>query len=184
MKTKEYDLAALVESAQQGDEQALSELITIHKGLVFTVILRMVNDYDTSQDLTQDTFIKVCLNIRKVNDVCKLRAWICRIAKNIAYDYLRKQKRQRFLPLHEVSEKIGQDSMKEKRKSIILQDALGKLNTKDRMLLSLTYYKGLTLAEVAEIMKIPLRNIRIYVHRARVRLRKKLKGYEDELLSS
>lgn len=184
MKTKEYDVVELVKRAQAGDDLALSELITIHKRLVFTIIMRMVNDYHTSQDLTQDTFIKVCLNIHRVNDSNKFCAWICRIAKNIAYDHLRKEKRHRLVPLHEISEQVGENTMKHKRKSIIIQDALTRLSIKDRMLLSLAYLEGLALADVAEIMKIPLRNIRISVHRARVRLRRQLEGREDELMST
>jgi RNA polymerase sigma-70 factor (ECF subfamily) len=61
---------------------------------------------------------------------------------------------------------------------------MAKLAEKDRMLLTLTYYQGLSLGEVARVMKMSENNVKVCVHRARKRLRKYLEGYEHELLSA
>ena len=184
MESKRNDISNLIRSAQDGDEHAMSELITMHKGLVFTVIFRMVNDYDISQDLTQETFIKVCLNIRKVKNAKHFRAWICIIARNVARDYFRRAKRSRTVSLEEIGEPIGQSGLELTRRNMIIQDALGRLAERDRMLLTLAYYQGFSLAEVAEIMKLSEQNVKVCLHRARKRLREELQGYEDELLST
>lgn len=184
MKSDRGDVAELLSRAQTGDEQAMSNLITLHKGLVYTVILRMVNNHDTSLDLTQETFIKIFLNIRKVKNAKHFRAWVCKIARNCVYDYFRKMRRKPVVSLETVGEPAGRSGLKKTRRKMIIQDALARLRDQDRMLLTLAYYKGLTLAEVAEVMKISEKNIKVYLHRARIRLRKELKGYENELLST
>ncbi len=184
MESDSNDITCLIKSAQDDDEHAMTELITIHKGLVFTIILRMVNDYDISQELTQETFIKLFLNIRKVKNEKHFRALLCTIARNIVRDYFRKAKRQRTISLEEIGEPIGQSGLGMTKRNMIIQDALGRLTERDRMILTLAYYQGFSLAEVAEIMKIPGKSIKVYLHRARKRLRKELEGYEDELMSA
>jgi RNA polymerase sigma factor (sigma-70 family) len=174
-------LGCLIESAKNGDEQAMTRLITIHKGLVFTIILRMTNDYHTSEDLTQDTFIKAFMNIKRVKSGDHFRPWICTIARNIVRDYYRRTKNNPSLSFDQIKDYRGQsdDSV---RKRIVIQDALAKLAERDRMLLTLTYYQGFTLREVADVMKISENNVKVCIHRARKRLRKHLKGYENEFV--
>lgn len=178
------EIEDLIQNAKNGDERAMTRLITIHKGLVFTIILRMTNDYDASQDLTQETFIKVFMNIRKVKNAGHLKPWICTIARNVVRDYFRKAKRSRTVSLEEIKELHGHSDIEITRKRIIIQDALAKLAERDRMLLTLAYFQGLNLAEVARVMKMNESNVKVCIHRARKRLRKHLEGYEHELLSA
>ena len=177
------DVCGLVTRAKDGDEEAMSRLITIHKGLVYTIIYRMVNDADTSQDLTQDTFIKAFTNIKRVKNYDHFRPWLCRIARNVVYDFFRKEKRHPTVSLDDVAEITGQQGMERTRKKMIIQNALSRLSERDRMLLTLAYYQGFTLAEAAEVLEITEDNAKVALHRARKRLREELKGYEDELLS-
>jgi len=178
------DISCLIKNAQDGDERAMTRLITIHKGLVFTIIFRMINDYDVSQELTQETFIRVCLNMIKVKNEKHFRAWTCVIARNIVRDYLRKTKRDRTISLEEIGEQGRRSDIEMTRRNMIIQDALGRLNERDRMLLTLAYYQGFSLAEVGEIMKMSEQNVKVCLHRARKRLRKELKGHEHEVLSA
>lgn len=178
------DVNDLVRLAKDGDEKALSRLITIHKGLVYTVIYRMVNDADTSQDLTQETFIKAFLHIKRVKNYEHFRPWLCRIARNVVYDFFRKEKRHHTVSIDDVGEIAGQQGMEKTRKKMIMQDALARLSERDRMLLTLAYYQGLTLAEAADVLEISEDNAKVALYRARKRLRKELRGYEDELLST
>jgi len=178
------ELWSLIKRAQDGDEHCMSELITIHKGLVFTLIYRMINDYDMSHDLTQDTFIRVVINIRKVKNEKHFMAWMCTIARNVARDYLRKFKRQATISLEEIGESLGRSGIESTRRQVIIQDALCRLNERDRALLALSYFQGFNLSEVAKIMNISEKSIKVALFRARQRLRKELIGYEKELLSA
>jgi RNA polymerase sigma-70 factor (ECF subfamily) len=178
------EIPCLIRSAQEGDEHAISKLITIHKGLVFTIIFRMINDYDVSQELTQETFIRVCLNIGRVKNEQHFRPWMCMIARNIVRDYFRKAKRNHTISLEEIGELRGRSNIEMTRRNMIIQDALMRLNERDRMLLTLTYYQGFSLAEVGEAMRMSEQNVKVCLHRARRRLRKELRGHEHEVLSA
>lgn len=162
----------------------MAELITVHKQLIFTITNRMVHNRDTAMDLTQDTFIKAFLHINKVKSGKHFRAWLCRIARNVTYDYFRKEKQKKTVSLEEVEDYVGTDTMEQKHRSMIIQDALDRLTEKDRMLLTLAYYEGFSHDEISEVMDIPTRNIKVQIHRARLRLRKELQGREHELLSA
>lgn len=160
----------------------MTELVTIHKALVFTIALRMTNDYDASQDLTQETFVKMCMNIRKVKNAGHFKPWLCSIARNIVRDYFRKKKREATVSFEQIEEYRGSSNVDVTKRRIVIQNALARLTEKDRLLLTLTYYQGLNNAEVAEVMKMPESNVRVCMHRARKRLRKFLAGYEHEFL--
>lgn len=184
MKSKNDDLESLIRSAKNGDEQAITKLITIHKALVFTIVLRMTNDYDASQDLTQETFIKVFMNIRKVKSAEHFRPWMCTIARNLVRDYFRKVKRHSTISFDNIKDLHGQSNIELTRRRMIIQNALAQLTEKDRMLLTLAYYQGMSFDEVAQVMKMTASNVKISMHRARRRLRKHLEGYEHELMST
>ena len=185
MKQDWADVSDLVRRAQGGDESAMSELITAHKQLIHTIVYRMVKNMDTAMDLTQDTFIKAFLNIKKVKSGKHFRAWLCRIARNVTYDYFRKEKHaKQAVSLEDVKDYVGFASIEQKRRSMIIQDALERLAQKDRMLLVLAYFEGFTHDEIGEVMDIPTRNVKVQIHRARLRLRKELQGREHELLST
>ncbi len=162
----------------------MAELITMHKGLVFTFIYRMINDYEMSHDLTQDTFIRVFMNIKKVKNEEHFRPWIITIARNIARDYLRKIKRQPTVSLDDVDEPIGQSGLENTRRRVIIHEALSRLTEQDRMLITLSYFQGLALREIAQVLKRSDTNIKVALFRARQRLRKELSKHEQELLST
>lgn len=184
MKSKSDDLESLVRSAKDGDEQAMTRLITIHKALIFTMALRMTNDYDASKDIMQETFIKVFRNMRKVKSAEHFRPWVCTITRNLVRDYFRKVKRSNTISFERIKDFHGQSNIEVTRRRLIIQNGLAQLTEKDRMLLTLAYYQGLSHNEIASVMKMDASNVKISIHRARKRLRSKLEGYEDELLSA
>ena len=65
---------------------------------------------------------------------------------------------------------------------LLLERAVFKLDERDRQLVTLAYFNELSLVEVGRIMGIPEANVRVYLHRARKKLRELLRGHEDELL--
>lgn len=176
------DIVDLVKRCQNGDEKAMSEIVTMHKQLIFTIACRLLKDYDTSLDICQETFIKAFQYIHKLKKPERFKTWICSIARNLCYDYLRKRKY-----VSQDSEILESEPTSEVcsgiRKRVIIQNALEKLNPRDRLLLTLYYYQNFDIKEIAEIVKISPENVKVALGRARIRLREELRGYEDELLS-
>ncbi|MEZ7918360.1 MAG: sigma-70 family RNA polymerase sigma factor [Patiriisocius sp.] len=93
-KSKSTD-AVLVTSYLQGDESALSTLITRHKQRIYSFIYSKVFDRDVAEDVFQDTFIKVINSLKrgKYNEEGKFLPWVMRISHNLVIDHFRKNNR-------------------------------------------------------------------------------------------
>ncbi len=65
---------------------------------------------------------------------------------------------------------------------LILEEAVAQLSLRDRQLITLSYFQELSSAEVAEVMEIPAGTVRVYLLRARAKLKERLKERENELL--
>ena len=83
--------ADVVALAQRGREPAFRELVRRYERPVFSLIVRMVHDSATAEDLAQDTFIKVLNHIDKYRPEFKLSSWLFKIANNVAIDHLRRR---------------------------------------------------------------------------------------------
>ena len=88
MKKSKATDAVLVTSYLQGDESALSTLITRHKQRIYSFIYSKVFDRDVAEDVFQDTFIKVILKLKEgnYNEEGKFLPWVLRIAHNLIID--------------------------------------------------------------------------------------------------
>ena len=64
-----------------------------HAEEVYRFLLHLCNDAMLAEDLLQNTFLKAIEKIDSFDNRCKLTSWLCQIAKNDYYDYLRKHKR-------------------------------------------------------------------------------------------
>lgn len=87
--------AVLVSNYIHGDEQSLSVLINRHKQKIYSFIYSKVFDRDVTEDVFQDTFIKVIrtLKLGKYNEEGKFLPWVMRIAHNLVIDHFRKNSR-------------------------------------------------------------------------------------------
>lgn len=87
--------AVLVSNYIHGDEQSLSVLIKRHKQKIYSFIYSKVFDRDVTEDVFQDTFIKVIrtLKLGKYNEEGKFLPWVMRIAHNLVIDHFRKNSR-------------------------------------------------------------------------------------------
>jgi RNA polymerase sigma-70 factor (ECF subfamily) len=93
-KTNPTD-ATLVHDYINGSEHALEQLINRHQLQIFNFINSKINDRDLSEDLFQDTFIKVIRTLKNgtYNEEGKFLPWVMRIAHNLVIDYYRKSSR-------------------------------------------------------------------------------------------
>ncbi|TXK70918.1 RNA polymerase sigma factor [Mesonia sp. HuA40] len=87
--------AVLVKEYINGDEMALSRLIERHQVRIYNFIFSKVFDRDLTEDIFQDTFIKVIRTLKrgKYNEEGKFLPWVMRIAHNLVIDHFRKNKR-------------------------------------------------------------------------------------------
>lgn len=85
----------LVSNYIQGDENSLSILINKHQQRLYSFIYSKIQDRDITEDIFQDTFIKVIRTLKKgnYNEEGKFLPWVMRISHNLVIDYFRKSNR-------------------------------------------------------------------------------------------
>ncbi len=174
-----------VRLACEGDRQAFGRLIDDYGGLVYTLLQRMVQDRDTAEDLAQDTFVKAWTRLRSLRKHASFPSWICSTARRTALDHMRTIRARKEVSMPEESFIDTPDERKPELSAegiTLLEQAVGKLSVRDRQLITLAYWNELSFTDVGRIMGIPEPNVRVYLHRARKRLREHLKGNENELL--
>ena len=95
MQSQKLDDSVLVSKYIAGNERCLEILILRHKQRIFSFIYSKVQDRDVSEDIFQDTFIKVIntLKMGKYNEEGKFLPWVMRIAHNLIIDHFRKGNR-------------------------------------------------------------------------------------------
>lgn len=161
----------LVENFLAGDDSAFSELVKKYLKPVYNFLYRLTNDTSNLDDLTQVTFIKTWKNIKKFDRNKSFKTWLFTIAKNTAYDYLKKKKTIPFSNfidmegnnrLENISEsEILPDKLLEKADAAKeLEEALLKISSQYQIILLMHYKNDFTLAEISEILAISYNTIK------------------------
>lgn len=71
----------------------INDMYQEHAKAVYDFLFKMCRNQHLAEDLMQDTFLKAMEHVDAFDGKCKLTTWLCQIAKNTYYDYLRKQKK-------------------------------------------------------------------------------------------
>ncbi|UCD38800.1 MAG: sigma-70 family RNA polymerase sigma factor [Fidelibacterota bacterium] len=177
----------IVEQFQAGNhEEAFRNLVEIHGKTVYNIALFTLNDEILAEDATQDAFIKIYRNLGKFKGQSKLSTWMYRIVKNVCYDYLKKR---RYAPLDEIEEGYPmsddgspEDEVMSDWQSRELRDAVEQLPIKQRLAITLYYFKDKSYEEVASILGQPLNTIKSHLHRAKSALEKSLTRLEGSFV--
>src|SRR5579864_3367577 len=82
----------LVKQYLKGDEKSLEVLVAKYLNPIYRFVYSYVKDQQTAEDITQDVFLKVWKNAKKVDKNKNFKSWIYTIAKNTALDFLKKKK--------------------------------------------------------------------------------------------
>lgn len=176
----------LVRTYLAGDESAIAILINRHKQRVYSFVYSKVYNYDVTEDIFQDTFIKVITTIKegKYNEEGKFLPWVMRIAYNLTIDYFRSQKKHKT-----ISENIGGDEYSlfdfihyteenaemDWIKNQIQEDVRGLIDylpEDQRIVLELRIFKGLSFKEIAEDTDVSINTALGRMRYALINLRK------------
>jgi RNA polymerase sigma-70 factor (ECF subfamily) len=157
-----YSDSILVSDYINGNEKALEILVIRHKTRVYNFIYSKVYNVDLSEDLFQDTFIKVIKNLKKgnYNEEGKFLPWLMRIAHNLIIDHFRKSNR---MPKFESKDKdfdiltMIKDSSYNVEKQIIIDQIssdvrmlLDKLPDDQKQVVYMRLFKDMSFKEIAE----------------------------------
>lgn len=176
----------LVRLSRTGDSAAFMELIRLYRDKLHRLAYRMLNNQHDSEDIVQETFMRVYLNLNQYDDKQKFSTWVYRIGKNLCIDLLRKKKEVHSLDSGAREESdltyydkltSGEISPENRVLSLEFQEQLmrviSKLSDKYRMIVMLYYLQELTLEEISETLGLPVTTVKTRLYRGREQLRKK-----------
>ena len=157
----------LVSQYLSGDEKSLEILIDKHKSRIFNFIYSKVLDRYTSEDIFQETFIKVIKTLKKglYNEEGKFLPWVMRISHNLIIDYFRKNKR---LPLFDNCESfdifsILKDDIPNAENIMIdnqikkdLVKIISELPKDQKNVIMMRLYKNMSFKEIADISGVSI----------------------------
>ncbi len=180
--------ADLVTRAIAGREDGFEELVRRYQRPIVAYVYRMVGDYDTALDLTQEVFIKIYGSLARYRPEYKFSTWIYRIAHNAAIDHLRRQTAGRTEELERTSDETGAtyerplkssaltpeeaSERAERRKEI--EDVVQTLPSVYRELIVLRHAHDFSYDEIADVTGLPLGTVKNRIFRAREVMRAEL----------
>lgn len=171
----------LIQKCINEDNNYFSELVSRYKNLVYSIILRMINDREEANDLAQEVFIKVYKNLHKYYPDYKFSTWIMRITTNHVIDYRRKKK-QDTVAIEDVEYELKSDGSPEEtyietEQREALNALLDSLPDMYRIPILLYHKEGLSYQEIADVIDEPLSKVKNRIFRGR-------RIMKDTLLSS
>jgi len=159
--------AVLVSNYVGGDENALAILINRHQSKIYGFIYSKVSDRDISDDIFQDTFIKVIKTLRSnsYNEEGKFLPWVMRISHNLIVDHFRRNKK---MPMYRETEEfsifsIMTDNSPNIENRIIteqvendLQRLIEELPEDQKEVLQMRIYQDLSFKEIADLTGVSI----------------------------
>ncbi len=182
----------LVHRAQSGDYAAFEALVEKYERRVFGLAHRMLGRQHDAEEVVQQTFLSLIEHIDGFREESRFSTWLMRVAANHALALMRKQSVRRAAPLadggsgadelprpqyiaqwRETPEEVA--SRRETRR--LLDQALGEIDEKHRLVFILRDIEGLSTEETASALNISISNTKVRLLRARLMLRERLTRY-------
>jgi len=181
----------LVQRVQTGEVAAFDRLVLKYRERVLGVIYNMTSNREDAADLAQDAFIKAFQSINRFQGQSSFFTWLYRIAVNATLTHLRKNRLRSFFSFEKIHEEdkntelIGKLTDKNgadrelyvKELQTKLNEALQKLSTKHRTVVTLFEIDNLSHEEIAEILKCSVGTVRSRLHYAKQLLQAELQPY-------
>lgn len=172
----------LVFTAIDGVDGSFEELVRRYQRPISAYVYRMVGDYESALDLTQEIFIKVYSSLRRYRPEFKFSTWIYKIAHNAAVDHLRRSSTREQsiingsesdtfeLPIESGRPSPEQESERKERR-IEIEAVVRTLPSNYRELIILRHSQDLTYDEIVEVTGLPLGTVKNRLFRAREMMR-------------
>jgi len=140
---------SVVRACQKGDKSAYAVLVKKHYRHVFALSLGVLGNVHDAEDVAQEAMLKGFLKIKKLTRAEQFEPWILRIAKNLCFDFLRRQKRTReaaMQPATQAGHKTGENES--------LRRAIRRLPLELRLPLTMYYFDGRNARMIAEKLNL------------------------------
>ncbi len=182
----------LIKRFQNDDLQAYDIIILRYKDQLLNFAYRFLGNVEESEDIVQETFLRLWRNRHAYRQIAKFSTWIYTIAGNLAKTELRKRKRRKVISIsdmgfedkeYEIEDELAttdreaNSTLTEK----IIQDAIDELPPRFKEVIILRDIQELSYEDIGSILQIPLGTVKSRVNRARLKLQSKLKDIKTPM---
>ena len=159
---------SLIRAAQRGDQDAFEQLVRVYDQSVLGLAMNLLRSPEDARDVYQEAFLRVHRNLHSFRFDCSFHTWLYRIVTNICLDQLRRRKvRKEESGVVETPggtidrmESFEEDSAEADPERVMwnrqlrsrIENALGDLTPRERMVFELRHYQGLRLRNIGEML--------------------------------
>lgn len=159
------------------DKEAIDYLYDHYSASLYGVILRIIGEEETAEEVLQDAFTKIWFKISSYDDQKgKLFTWMLNISRNLAIDRLRSKDHKRQHRTDLIENNVYAIDQKQHHRqnpdTIGVKELLHTLNEDQQLIVNLLYFKGYTQSEVSKEYDIPLGTVKTRLRAAIKHLRK------------
>ena len=172
--------SVLIQRSLSGEPGAFDALMARYQGLVFTVAMTCTRDRDEALDICQNAFLKGYERLGSLRDGERFKYWIARIAHREGITWARRNRR-RGEPIDQAEIEGWPDAAPSQEAQFLkhesgtaLSERLGQLNRRYRLAVSLRYFEGMSIAEVAAILRCTEGVVKSMLFRSLRRLRREM----------
>lgn len=163
----------LIQWVADGDSSCLATLFERHHRSVYKFVLQITRNRAQSEDLVQDVFIKMLKKAGSFRGDGSFRAWMFHIARNIAFDYLRKTKRQKnesiddeMLDEHMIDNRSAEQTAAGSQSMQLVMQALARLPAAAQEVIWLGRFEFDNYEELGQALACNAGTARVRMHRA------------------
>lgn len=175
----------LIKKAAKGDKKSFELLMDEYMGVIYNVALRMSDNRDDADDMTQEILIKIFRSIASFKGNSKFSTWVYRVAVNTCLDELKKKKNKKYISLDadfgneegesriEIRDEAPSPERRAEQKELreIVASAISKLSDEHKTVIVLRDLRGLSYSEIAEILGCNDGTVKSRINRARAQLK-------------
>jgi RNA polymerase sigma-70 factor (ECF subfamily) len=173
----------LVERAARGDQGAFAVLVRQSSDRLFAIAYRIVRDHYLAEDALQQALVTIWNELPRLRDPERFEAWTYRLIVRASTAEARRERRGSQVPLlaDDADASHSPDQYRVVADRDLLERAFRKLTADQRAILVLDHFVGLTQAEMAEVLGIPLGTVGSRLHYATRALRAALEADERSI---
>ena len=176
--------AALLEASARHVEPAFVVLIQRYQRDVYRLVWRISAGHADSEDIAQETFLRLWVNPAQVREAKALKGWLLRVASNMVMDRYRRKPMLNIEAAEDIADMApGPDGWRElSQVSRAVDTAIAQLPDRQRMALALVHFEQMSNIAAAEVMELSVDALESLLARARRRLKEILGPEGKEMI--
>jgi RNA polymerase sigma-70 factor (ECF subfamily) len=167
----------LIARFRRGDAAAFDDIVRAHRGEIYGVARRMLGSHEDADEAAQEAWVRAWRGLGRFRGEAALRTWLIRIVLNVARTMLTRRRESRSLedaagipsPDASVEERLGRDASGRH-----VREAVASLPPRQREVVLLKVFSGLTYREVAHVMGLTEGAVKAHLHQAVSNLRRRM----------